>query len=313
MRVLHLSETTLSGSPYRTSKLYDKYSGNKSRHIVFKRKIFNRVFPVDLVGEEMQKEEIQHYLDNADVLHFHNLWKRQSIFKVLGCTMPKKPMVIQIHSPRASDNWSEELASGVPLAIIAQYHVREWPERSFVVPNCIDITEDIYTPLGYREVRKVPLFSYAPSNANGKGWDNKSYSTVMPILKRARFAGQLDYKLIFKKPHIEAMFIKREADYGIDEVSTGSYHMSSLEYLSQGIACICNIDSLTEAAIKEVTGCDELPFIKATEGTFVRTVNTLLRERKEIELGEAARYWMSEYWSPKQLVEQYSEMYRRIQ
>ncbi len=311
MKVLHLSDTTLSGSPYRASKLITKYSGDiEARHLVYQPKIFSRVFQTDLVGESMSKDEIVHWLEWADVIHYHNRWKRQQIFK--GLQMPKKPSVIQIHSPRSSEDFSEELRSGIPLAIIAQYHTREWPEKSFVVPNCVDIFDPAYVP-ERRSINGAPIVSYSPSNANMKGWDDKSYDIVSPILKRMKLEGRIQYQFIFKKPHVETMALKRTAHIGVEEVSTGSYHMSGLEYLSLGVACICHIDALTEATVKDLTGAYELPFVEATKTTFKSALVKLIEDRGyQASAGINSREWMERYWNPKKLVEHYRSMYERL-
>lgn len=310
MKVLHLSDTTLSGSPYRASRLISKYSEIQSRHIVFQRKIFDRVFDVDLCGEEMSRDEIMHWLEWADVYHFHNRWKRQNTLK--GIELPKKPSVIQIHSPRSSEDFSQEINSGIPLAIIAQYHTREWPEKSFVVPNCVDILDPAYLPIS-RSINGAPVVSYAPSNANMKGWDDKSYDLVAPILKRMKLEGRIQYQFIFKKPHSEAMALKKLAHIGIEEVSTGSYHMSGLEYLALGVACICHIDKLTEATVKDLTGCYKLPFIEATKSNFRSTLIRLIEDRGyQANAGISSREWMEQYWHPKKLVNHYKSMYERL-
>ena len=102
MKILHLSDTTLSGAPHRLSNVFSKYAGegHESRHMVWLPVVFDRVFPVDLCSQHMTKEEIQKWFDWADVIHYHNRYKRQMIFTKTGLTPPKKPSLIQIHSPR---------------------------------------------------------------------------------------------------------------------------------------------------------------------------------------------------------------------
>lgn len=258
----------------------------------------------------MSADELKHWLDWADVIHFHNRWKRQEIFKHVPFV--NKPSVIQIHSPRESENFREEVESGVPLAIIAQYHVRQWPELKFIVPNVVDIYDPLHMP-NKRHSQEFPItFSFAPSNSNGKGWDDKSYYEVSSALKRLQIDRRLKYKLIYKLPFEEAMLQKQQSDYGIDEVATGSYHMSGLEYLSQGVACICHTDGQTQKVLQDLTGCSVIPFIQATKSSFYQVAFRLTVEGSHKELGLQARSWMEKYWNPEVLREHYKRMYSAL-
>lgn len=310
MRVLHLSETSLSGSPYRISSTYNKYSGHEARHISWTDKVAWRDFQTDMVGETMAPGALEDWLAWADVLHFHNLWKRQSIFKHLP--MPKKPSVIQIHSPRDSDDWRPELDSKLPIITLAQYHRRQWPEAIAAVPNMFDIHDPLYKAAPATR-RERPLVSYAPSNCNGTGWNNKSYRSVGLTLKKMALRHDINYDLIFGVPHLECLDRKRIADIGVDEVSTGSYHLSSLEYMAMGIPCICRLDALTEKAVREVTGCEgPLPWIQATDTSFRVVLPQLLKHGDMRELGWGAKAWMDRYWDPRALCQHYTRVYENL-
>lgn len=311
MKILHLSSTTLSGAPYRLSQVYNKYSGHESRHICWTDIIYNRVFPCDLVGSAMSKDELKHWLDWADVLHFHNRWKRQEIFK--DVSMPDKPSVIQIHSPREEEGHHEEVASGVPLAIIAQYHVRQWPELEFIIPNVVDIYDGIHQPPKEKLKKVLPLISYAPSSPCGRGWNRKSYPTVSPILKRMFFGRKIFYDRLVGLPYLECMKKKQQADIGIDEISTGSYHMSSLEYLSMGVCTIGRLDEQTEKVLKDLTGAQTLPWTQTTEGKFKHLIVELVNNPEMVKHhGNEARLWMEKYWDPKVLCSHFTNMYERL-
>ena len=305
-----MSDTTLSGSPVRIAGLMNAHSNHPSHHIVWHRKIFNRVFPVDMVGAEMSRDELHYWVHEwADVLHFHNRWKRQEIFKVIP--MPKKKKgVIQIHSPREEEGHQEEVDSGLPLAIIGQYHVRQWPELKFIVPNVVDI--NAVKPV-FKPERPVPLVCYAPSSPNGKGWNNKSYNTVHPVLKRLQVDdGKIYYNRVVNKPFDECMLQKQIADIGIDEISTGSYHLASLEYLAMGVCTIGKIDALTERVIKDLTGCKTLPWLQSSEETFKADMLELIRTREYKKIGDFGRAWMEKNWSPRFLSKKYSDMYEAL-
>ncbi len=311
MRILHLSDTTLSGSPIRIVNLLNKHTPHEARHITYEPVQGFRRFDVDMVGGTMPDEELRHWLDWADIVHYHNRWKRQEIFKQLGIDPPKKPGLIQIHSPRESEGFEEEVASGLPIAIVAQYHVRQWPEARHVVPNVVDITEEDYARVSPPQ-RNVPVVSYAPSSYNGKGWSSKGYEVIAPVLKRLKTERKIYLQLITEQPHSVTMNLKAGADLGVDEIVTGSYHMSSLEYLGLGIACFANLDDLTEKVVKDLTGAHELPWLKANKDNFKNVLEDILREKNWAELGMRSRGWMELYWSPSTLARHYVEMYSEL-
>ena len=320
LRVLHLSDTTLSGSPIRIAKLLTQQSsrgssvGVQACHIVWDATSGYRTFETDLVGSSMSDDELRTWLAWPDIIHYHNRYARQQIFKKLGISPPKKPSVIQMHSDRHSglDNFEAEAKSGVPIAVIAQYHTRQWPEATYLVPNVVDINAPEYQ----REpvpLRTIPVVSYAPSNWTCKGFDDKGYGVVMPILKRMKFNSEIYLQLIVSKPHDEVMLLKRGADIGIDEIVTGSYHLSSLEFLAMGVPCFANLDEDTAKTVKQVTGCaGKLPWLKANPATFKRELEKIIRDKSWQELGEQSRRWMERYWAPDVLVRHYEDMYLDI-
>jgi len=307
MKILHLSQTTHSGSPIRIVDLTNKYSNREARHLVWEPTTGYRKFKTDLVGNQMKEAELQHWLDWADVIHFHNKVKSLSIFTSTGLTPPSKPSIVQIHSPREDIDVKEVLA--LPIAILAQYHVRQWPEASFVVPNVVDIYSSEYIP-SPRPPRKIPVVSYAPSNWNAKGWNDKGYSVVSPVLKRLGLEDKIRYQLIVQQAHNVVVEMKLQADIGIDEIVTGSYHMSSLEYLALGVACFANLDEQTEAVVKDLTGATTLPWLKADGDSFKRILGELIKDPAQwADTGRQSREWMETYWNPEVLMGHYEEMY----
>lgn len=317
MRILHLSDTPLSGAIIRLSQLLNKHAeGVESRYVCWQKKIGYRIYPFDVEGSIASDDLLRDLLQWADIIHYHNRWKRQSIFKRLQCPPPPKPGLIQIHSPRDSEDFREEVACGLPIACVAQYHPRQWPECRYIVPNVVDITEEIYTPrfLSHDEDRawRLPIVSYAPSNTNGRGWNDKGYAQINPILKRMRFAGEITYDLLTHRPFEEVIREKKSADVGIDDVKTGSYHLSALEYLALGIPCICFIDEQTEAVVKTLTGADTLPFVNTSKDGFERVLRRLIKWEESRQEGFLARMWMQKYWAPKQLCEPYLNLYRSL-
>jgi hypothetical protein len=314
MNVLHLSDTSLSGSPVRISKLLNRYSEKTvSRQIVWQEKVGYRSFEMDMFGPILPMEELRFWIyEWPDVIHYHNRYARQMVFQKLRDTPPKIPSVIQIHSPRREDEYFEDEArSGIPLAIVAQYHPREWPELSFVVPNVVDIFDPTYIGRQDPEASK-PMVSFAPSNSNMKLWNNKGYAETHPVLQDLKRHGLIHYNLVTQQPHNITMAMKRDAHIGIDEIVTGSYHMSSLEYLALGAVCFAKLDEQCERVLKDLTGSANLPWTHAEPKSLKRIITEIVRSKSWREKGSEARAWMETFWSPEVLVKHYEDMYSKL-
>lgn len=316
LKVLHLSDTQLSGSPIRISKLLNKYSEGRieSRHLVWQPTFGYRSFESDLIGSRMRREEIAELIFAwADVIHYHNRWRRQEVWKAIGRTPPQRPSLIQVHSPRfEKERFDDEVKSGLPIAVIAQYHVREWPEASFIVPNVVDIFDEENRRPPFSLPVQRPIVSFAPSNVTCSGWNSKGYDVVAPILKRMKLKGEITFQLLHALPHAEVMNKKRLAHIGIDEIVTGSYHLSSLEYLSLGVACYANLDAATEKVVKDLTGSDRLPWLKASEANFESRFRQLVKDKSWFEAASYSRLWMEKFWSPLILLGHYERMYEKV-
>jgi hypothetical protein len=274
-----------------------------------------REYETDIIGNSATLDTLRYLIyEWATHLHFHNRYKRQKVFQALGTEPPKLPSVIQIHSPRDEhESFTEEVDSGIPIACVAQYHPRQWKELTFIVPNVIDISHKDYKPNPHRNTNpQMPTVSYAPSNTNMRGWNDKSYGDVAPILKKLRMDHKITYQLIQQKPFREVMKLKHESDIGIDEISTGSYHLSGLEYLAIGVPCFANVDEQTEKVVKDLTGCLGTPFLRANKSTLERILRKMLQDKNWEELGIRSREWMDTYWAPQLLVKHYTDMYERL-
>ena len=318
MRVLHLSDTTLSGAPGNLARLWNKYSGDVGRHMVWNRippEQKWRIFPVDLVGSEMDRQEVVDEIARADILHFHNRYLRQKCFfndPSIWKIAQRKPCVIQMQSPRGSEDFTQELASTRPISVVAQYQVREWPEAEYIVPNVVDIFDPAYMPRERTQLHETPVVCYSPSNFNATGRDDKGYGYTAKLMKQMAIDHQIKSQIITSRPHADVMTLKRCADIGIDEIATGSYHMSSLEFLSLGVACIASIDHLTFRAINKITGVGHIPWVVAERHTLATELRRIINHHEYKVKGLESREWMEKYWQPRRLCQIYREMYEAL-
>jgi hypothetical protein len=109
------------------------------------------------------------------------------------------------------------------------------------------------------------------------------------------------------------MALKKQAHLGVDEITTGSYHLSALEYASLGVPCFANTDSLTDKVVKDLTGCLEVPWIKASHDSFETILRGLIRNKEHLlDAGVKTREWMISNWSPDKLKPHYTSMYEKL-
>ena len=319
IRVVHITENPIAGAPINLCKAQNKWSEGKihSRHIAMSDRNENRVFDSDLLTTNPGHEvSIWEAIRGADILHFHNFYQEQDLFRRyprLWREALKKKRVIQIHTQRDIGWMDIEAGLRDPETkkiVIAQYHPRQYPECE-VVQNVVDIFDERLMPryIPYSKPRVV----YSPSRINAPGWDNKGYNETAPILQRLVNEGVIEAEIIFDHPHDHCLKRKQIGNIAIDEVITGSYHLCSLETLSQGLVTIANLDLLQIQTLCQVTGslASELPWVYASQDSLDVILRALTKPDAELERRQAySRAWMERYWHPKDVVAKFERIYR---
>lgn len=319
IKVVHITENPIAGAPMNLNLALNKFQGDKvqSRHIAASDRNENRIFKSDMLTGVTPYEEIKFVLQNADIWHFHNFYSKQDLFRrypELWKLSAKKKRVWQVHSQR-STTWvdlEEGLRDrGARHLVIGQYHPRQWPECT-VVPNVIDITEPLLMPQD--RVWENPLrVAFSPSRVRFPGWDNKGYDETVPVLQKFVNKGYLKAEVIFDKPHAECLELRAKAHIAIDEIITGSYHLCSLEALSQGIFTIANLDELQVKTLKDLTGAEVLPWRCAGADNLARLLLICVQDPEGVKLvAEGSRRWMEKYWHPKLTTSKFLDIYEKL-
>ncbi|RLC98729.1 MAG: hypothetical protein DRI46_10785 [Chloroflexi bacterium] len=316
MNILHLAETPLSGAAFRLMKVQQE-CGENSRLISHRNKYseWSRVvFEGDInISAGYDKDEVFKLFREADVLHFHNYLKDQFILRLhpeLKRHLKTKTVVFQVHSPPDSlKNLRSDLKDPCVdiKAVLAQYHARFFPEAE-VVPNAVPIWDELHIPIP-RNNNKT-LISYSPSNKNLKGWNDKGY---IPTTQAFRALTSIcDSETIMNKPHRECLKMRQRSDITIDEVMTGSYHMCSLEAMSQGVVPVCNIDPKCEDALSKFTRTTKHPMVKANSETLISVLTELINDRSRlVQRQSECRRFMEQYWNPERITQRFRELYNK--
>lgn len=325
MRVLHLSNTPLSNAPANTVAALNDI-GCEAELFVDRQQNINKVFVGGQLWHNAPPGALEHAFVSADVIHFHNFAFEQHIFK--GAAGPRlesiarsKKCLIQYHSPRDSVE-SFEATLKDPFfdgrrAVLAQYHVRHYPEANFIVPNILPINALDHTPMPCKWDCGPVNVSFSPSNTTLRGWDDKGYDFTAIALTKLELEGRIEKDIIVNTSYLDCLRRKRWSHIGIEELITGSYHLSFLEYMSAGCVTLCNMDDKTKAAMKTVVGeegMEDLPAIHSTISSLYQTVKTLSsKPMQELQaMGNKSRDWMEKYWHPNTLAARLVQIYENL-
>ena len=319
INVVHITENPIAGAPINLSRALNTWQRDRVRstHIAQSDRNENRIFNSDVIIDHHPYEEIRKVLMYADVIHLHNFWKNQYLFRKypdLWSIVMEKPRVWQAHTQRDISWMSMEDGlndKGAKHLVIAQYHPRMYPECT-VVPNIIDIFEPWYTP-DWSVKNEKPRIIYSPSRIRFKGWDNKGYDETVPVLQRLVDCGRAAAEVVYNKPHTDCLERRRRADISIDEVVTGSYHLVSLESLSAGLVTVAGLDQTQIDTLKQVTGSDRIPWLRAGPETLEKVLTEAVSDRLALDSRRReSRAWMEKYWHPQVMTDKFVEIYESL-
>ncbi len=325
MNILHLSETPLSGAPYRLMQV-QRNGGIDARLISHRNSYDGRnivTFPFDVLlqsGRSNREKwdtpdfctaEIHQLFSGADILHFHNAIDEQYIFRLfpdLKKYLSKKLVVVQFHSPRLSLKNVEKTLKHKDVDrrfVVAQYQVRQFPQ-AIPVPNAIPIYDDLHSPI--HRNNSPPIITYSPSNTHLRDWNNKGFAETINAIKRTK--ENCTSLIITSKPLVECLKAKQQADIAIDEVVTGSYHLNTLEALSQGQVAICGLDAKCEQVLLDYIQDDHHPIVISNPKGLTSVLDSLLKDYDFIQyLQRKSRTFMEKYWSTEYINNHFKKAY----
>lgn len=320
MLVLHMSYTPLAGAPIRVVNAINKYTTFNARLVNFNPNQYgNRIFEEDLIWEK-DKEEALELISKADIIHFHHWMElNNNRFNIDFNRIVKNncKFIRMFHSNINFISHNNEnkrntiINDNIPKLVIPHY-----PERSFlnaiVVPNIVPINDEDYKPLNMNNEKPIIFYSYTYNNYGfSSRWDTKGYPEVSELLNEFKDISYI--QKITNTPFFECLKLKRQSDIVIDDIITGSYHLTSLEALSQGKPVLSYLDNRTQYILRELTGAEELPFVnvKVEEAKYVLKE---LCENKKLrdEIGAYSRRWMEKYYNDKDLVKIYVQVYEDL-
>jgi len=335
MNILHLSRSLLANAPVHISNFLNKYGkdiGLKNRCITTKNgKLkqkqdicweWDKGKGVHKIIEDM--DQLRDLTNWCDILHIHN----QPPFQNGGeawefAKTVKKPVVVQIHSePEKVRGMYNSIKNHFTISktiCIAQYQTifLEIPHET--VRNVVDINDPLLKP-DFTMLDK-PYITYAPSNYSSldqlrkkrhSTWAYKSTAEVTPVLKKLDKEEKISYKIFHEVGYRKMLEKRQKGNIHIDDIYTGSYHLSSLEGLSQGAVVICNLKPWMTHFLRDFLSCDSLPWIRADKKSLEGIIKELISDGNIQELQKNSREWMEKYWSSELVLNDYMKIYNSL-
>ena len=223
-------------SPWAMSSLV------QSRFVCFdENKYGKRVFDND-IDFKTNHEEALDLIHKADIVHLHNyIALRNNVFNINFVSLQKQGVKIirQWHThptTLAQYNGIDEAelyADQLPQLVVAQFQERFYP-KARLVPNIV-IDSAFFE--GNASQNESVNIHFSPTNLSSgyrQRWDTKAFPEVYHMLKQLKQKRDVVVQIDKNLPHKELLKRKALASICIDDVSTGSYHISSLESLALG-------------------------------------------------------------------------------
>ncbi|MBV1929240.1 MAG: universal stress protein, partial [Gammaproteobacteria bacterium] len=220
---------------------------------------------------------------------------------------------------RMSGETPEEIQScPIPKLVISQYPERFYPTAK-LVPNIVfdNNQNNIYEK---RDDKKIRI-CYSPSNfrpSRSTRWDTKGYPETIKLLKRIKKRAKqqgtpVDIDIIEQVSHAECLRRKALADIAIDDLVTGSYHMSTLESLIQGSTVLTFTDQRVLRAAEEVCGKTNFPALNVRLEEAEQVITDLIKQPELIrQIGKESRQWMLDHWSRQKMARVFLHHYKTV-
>ncbi len=316
LNILHFSKTPLAGAPIRIVRALQQHTHFNVRLVDLTRW---GMFEHDVVHTE-NPDEVMALAEKADIIHLHNYldFHSQEFSPVDFNSLQRQGKFFLRHFHSTSMLVATEmgisvsnlLASPIPSIVIAQYPERFFP-KSHVVPNIIPQNDSTYKPAQNRAKYGIVYSPTSVRSAWDDRWNTKGMPETVAIMKRvARRTGCKIKYANTRQPLAQVMQDKRQAAIIIDELVTGSYHLSGLEGLSLGKPVLAFLDHRIEQVLQEISGSKHCPFINVRlEDAFEPLLYLLEHSDEAKAIGQAGREWIESYWADHKLIQHFVDVY----
>lgn len=317
MKVVHLALTPLAGAPIRIVSALNAHTGVQARFVDLNPFAYGgRVFDED-IHFAAQPDLARTVIEAADVVHLHHWFDLRN--NPFGVDLSHKPVLRHLHShpewvARHGGGSADQVVNDpLPQVVVAQFQERFYPHAK-PVPNLVRQTDIDAATRGAApgsDGRVGVVFQPTTDvSAFEARWDTKGRPETLALLQGVTAALGLRIDAETDLPYRTALARKAGADLVIDELVTGSYHLSSLEGLALGKPTLAWLDARTVAVLAALTGTADLPWINVHLMQAEAALRDLACDAAlRVELGANARHWMRQHWDEARLVRHYVDAY----
>lgn len=318
MKVLHFSLTPLAGMPIRLVQALNRHTAVQAR--LADRSRFGR-YEHDLVMDE-HPDAVADAAWDADIIHLHNYLDLDTPkfapldFRELRAA--GKRIVRQFHtepgfvSSMMGITPAELLAQDIPALVIAQHPERLY-RSGYVVPNFIPEAQEAYTPSPAPPGWDVFFNPTMNAGAWEDRWNTKGVPQVVAMLEALASEGWRVRAVTRVRPLAEALPEKRASRVCVDDLVTGSYHLTGLEALAQGVCAVTFLDERSQALIRRFSGADWHPYVNTRLEEAPAVLRRLLADADLTrELGARGREWLTAHWSEARMIGHYVTAYELL-
>jgi hypothetical protein len=237
----------------------------------------------------------------GDIFHYHNQTPPE--------WAPAPNQVIQYHSEPFRCN----LHFPGKKLVLAQYHAL-LAKFSDCIPVRNVINFESYPLIEIKDKLRV---GYSPSvKTRVNQYYDKGYVETKRILQRLkqRYPSDFDYDIITDASLEECIKRKSRCNVIIDECVTGSYHRSGLEGLALGKLTICYMKDILIEQLYYIINDNNIPFQNVKIDNLENYIDMLIgcNITDIINCGNSNRNWMETYWHPKDIVNEYIQIYKEL-
>lgn len=304
--------------PVRLVQAINRHTGVEARLVDLKR--FG-LYDHDLVFAQAPEEACE-LARQADVIHLHNYLDFSSThfapidFGALARS--GTPIVRQFHSSPdlvarvMGISEAALLAQDIPCLAIAQYPERLYP-KAMVVPNFVPENDPAYLPTS-----KDPRWDvfYSPTkemSAWEDRWSTKGMPETSAMIAGVAARTGCRTRVVTGVPLAGALAAKRASRIVVDDLVTGSYHLTGLEGLAQAKCVLSFLDERSLFLLRHFSGQEEHPFVNVRlEDAGAVLEHLAARPDLTLELGALGRLWLANHWPEQRMVAHYEHVYRLL-
>ena len=322
MRVVHFAITPLAGAPLRLVRVLNAHLPGCTARLVDLTRYGSEDFGQDVVFDETPGLA-RELAETADILHFHNYLDLDSRhfapidFRALA---ERGTLVLrQFHSEpglvagRMGIPPAALLAQPIPALVVGQFQERCYP-RARVVPNPLPIHDADHLPhdpaLHGPLRHDVFLSPTRLHSAWADRWNTKARPEAEAAVRAACLPRGASWHLMHKTPLAATLAAKRLSRIVVDDLVTGSCHLTGLEGLAQGKPVLAHLDGRCRRVLTRMAETDACPFIDVRLEDAAHVLGHLLDHPADAqEVGRAARAWMEAHWQPERIAAAYGAAY----